>query len=158
MLETLLGGLFGGVLRLAPEVLKWVDRKDERKHELAMVSLEHEAAKTQAELQLRQLDAAVSVKEFEAIASASAEQSETSTAAGGKVAAISALVRPIITYMFLAAYMLVKVAMFLLAVNQDGSWKEVVVSLWTQDDVTILFMIISFWFVGRVYERRTAAG
>ena len=36
MIETLLGGLLGGVFRLAPEVLKWFDRKSERGHELAM--------------------------------------------------------------------------------------------------------------------------
>jgi hypothetical protein len=26
MIETLLGGLLGGAFRLAPEVLKWIDR------------------------------------------------------------------------------------------------------------------------------------
>ncbi|MEI7682595.1 MAG: hypothetical protein WCK07_24605, partial [Betaproteobacteria bacterium] len=36
MIETLLGGLLGGAFRLAPEVLKWFDRKGERGHELAM--------------------------------------------------------------------------------------------------------------------------
>ena len=36
MIETLLGGLLGGAFRLAPEVLKWLDRKGERSHELAM--------------------------------------------------------------------------------------------------------------------------
>jgi hypothetical protein len=36
MIETLLGGLLGGALRLAPELLKWLDRKGERGHELAM--------------------------------------------------------------------------------------------------------------------------
>jgi hypothetical protein len=36
MIETLLGGLLGGVFRLAPEALKWLDRKGERAHELAM--------------------------------------------------------------------------------------------------------------------------
>jgi len=36
MIETLLGGLLGGVFRLAPEVLRWFDRKAERDHELAM--------------------------------------------------------------------------------------------------------------------------
>ena len=36
MIETLLGGLLGGAFRLAPEVLKWLDRKGERGHELAM--------------------------------------------------------------------------------------------------------------------------
>ena len=36
MIETLLGGLLGGTFRLAPEILKWLDRKGERGHELAM--------------------------------------------------------------------------------------------------------------------------
>jgi hypothetical protein len=38
-------------------------------------------------------------------------------------------------------------------VEQGGAWKEVLVSLWNQDDVAILFMIISFWFVGRAIDR-----
>lgn len=40
MFEILSGGIFGGLLggifRLAPEVLKYFDKKDERAHELAM--------------------------------------------------------------------------------------------------------------------------
>ena len=31
--ESLLGGIFGGLLRLAPEVMKFFDRKNEREHE-----------------------------------------------------------------------------------------------------------------------------
>lgn len=36
MIETLLGGLLGGAFRLTPEILKWIDRKGERSHELAI--------------------------------------------------------------------------------------------------------------------------
>ena len=36
MIETVLGSLVGGAFRLVPEVLRWFDRKDERKHELKM--------------------------------------------------------------------------------------------------------------------------
>ena len=43
MLETLMGGVFGGVLRLAPEVIKFFDAKNERGHELRMVEAESEA-------------------------------------------------------------------------------------------------------------------
>lgn len=156
MIETLLGGVFGGLLRLAPEVLKLLDRKAERQHELNMTGLEHEFAKTQAEVALRQSQDRVNVREFEAIAQASDEQSRTSVAAGWVIAGINALVRPLTTYLFLAAYFWVKVALYSLAIDQDGTWHQVVVSLWTKDDVTILFMIISFWFVGRVYERKSS--
>ncbi len=36
MIETLLGGLLGGTFLLTPEILKRLDRKGERGHELAM--------------------------------------------------------------------------------------------------------------------------
>ena len=39
MIETLIGGIFGGVLRTLPAVLDILDKKDERKHALAMQTL-----------------------------------------------------------------------------------------------------------------------
>lgn len=153
MIETLLGGIFGGALRLAPEVLKWFDRKHEREHELKMVELEHNFAKTQAEAQLRIGQQTLVSKEYDVLGVALETQSTMSVAGGKFISAINALVRPSVTYLFLVMYAAVKIALYMLAVDQGGAWNEVVVSLWTQDDVTILFMIISFWFVGRVYER-----
>lgn len=155
MIETLLGGVFGGLLRLAPEVLKLFDRANERKHELALLGAEMEFAKIKGEIAMRQTEAAMAVEELNSIGEAFKEQSKTAIAAGWFVAAVSALVRPLITYMFVGVYFVVKLAAYLLAMEQGGHWKEVVLSLWTQDDVTILFMIISFWFVGRVWERQS---
>lgn len=154
VLETLFGGVFGGLLRLAPEAMKLFDRKSERAHELRLLELEHEFAKTKAEALLRQGDQQIQIKEFEAIGAAINEQSKTAQAAGWAISAINALVRPMCTYLFLACYFLVKVAAYSLAMTQSAEWQTVILSLWTKDDVTILFMIISFWFVGRVYERK----
>ena len=153
MLETLLGGVFGGLLRLAPEVFKLFDRANERKHELAMLGVEMEFARMKGEIVMRQTEAAITVEEMGAIGKAFQEQSKTAQAAGKFVAAISALVRPTITYAFVGAYFAVKVASYLIAVEQGGAWKEVLLSLWNKDDVAILFMIISFWFVGRTIDR-----
>lgn len=153
MLETLLGGVFGGILRLAPEVFKLFDRASERKHELVMLQAEMEFAKIRGEIAMRQTEAMMTMAEMDTMAEAFKEQSRTAVAAGKVVAAISALVRPGITYIFVGTYFLVKLAAFLMALDQNGDWREVIVKLWTQDDVTILFMIISFWFVGRVYDR-----
>jgi putative transcriptional regulator len=38
-----------------------------------------------------------------------------------------------------------------------GDWKEVLVNSWTADDMAMLVMILSFWFVGRVYDRQQKA-
>lgn len=153
MFETLLGGVFGGVLRLAPEVFKMFDRANERKHELAMVSAEMEFAKIRGEIAMRQVEATMTMAEMDTMAEAFKEQSRTAQAAGKFVSAISALVRPMVTYAFLALYAAVKIAAFLIAMNQNGDWKEVLVAMWGADDLAVFNMIISFWFVGRVYER-----
>lgn len=155
MIETLLGGVFGGLLRLAPEVFKLFDKKNERAHELKMLEAEMEFAKIRGEIAMRQVEANMTMAELDTMAEAFKEQSKTAVAAGRAVAAISALVRPGITYAFVGTYFLVKLAAYFLAIEQNGEWKEVIIKLWTQDDVTIMFMIISFWFVGRVYDRTT---
>jgi hypothetical protein len=153
MFESLIGGLFGGILRLAPEVFKLFDKKNERAHELRMVEAEMEFAKIRGEIAMRQVEAQMTMAEMDTMAQAFKEQSETAKNAGWFVSAISALVRPMVTYAFLALYASVKIASFLIAMDQNGNWKEVLVTMWGADDLAVFNMIISFWFVGRVYER-----
>ncbi len=153
MLETLLGGVFGGVLRLAPEVIKFFDAKNERGHELRMVEAEMKFAQVKGEIAMRQTEAQMTMAEVDAIGEAFKEQSATARAAGKWVAAVSALVRPFVTYLFVMAYAAVKIAAFLIALEQNGDWKQVALTMWGVDDMAVLNMVLSFWFVGRVYER-----
>ncbi len=152
-METLLGGVFGGLLRLAPEALKFFDRKNERKHELSMLEAEGRIAKEKAEAAMRETEARMTMAELDAIGEALKEQGSTAQAAGKIVAGISALVRPFVTYLFVIAYATVKIAAFGIAVEQGGEWKAVLTTMWGSDDMAVLNMILSFWFVGRVYER-----
>lgn len=112
-----------------------------------------EFAKVRGEIAMRQADVQLQTAELDAMAEAFKEQSKTAQSAGRFVAAISALVRPTVTYAFVGAYFAVKVASYLIAVEQGGNWRDVLISLWNQDDVTIMFMVISFWFVGRSLDR-----
>lgn len=153
MIETLLGGVFGGVLRLAPEALKFFDQKNERKHELSMLEAEMRFAQVRGEIAMKQTEAQMTMAEVAAIGEAFKEQSTTAQAAGKFVAGISALVRPFVTYLFVIAYAAVKVAAFLIALEQNGDWKLVLTTMWGVDDMAVLNMVLSFWFVGRVYER-----
>ena len=153
MIETLLGGVFGGLLRLAPEALKFFDQKNERKHELAMLEAEMRFAQVKGEIAIRQTEAQMQVAELTAMTEAIKEQSATAQAAGKVVAGISAMVRPFVTYLFVLAYAAVKVAAYLIALEQNGDWKAVLTSMWSTDDMAVLNLILSFYFVGRVYER-----
>ena len=153
MIETLLGSLLGGVFRIAPEFLKWLDRRGEREHELKMLNSEMEFAKIRGEIAMREAEARMTVSELDAMSEALKEQGQTARAAGKWVAALSASVRPIVTYAFVIVYFLVKFAAYLLAIGQGGEWKEVLVSMWSQDDMAILMLILTFHFVGRVWDR-----
>lgn len=153
MLETLLGSLLGGVFRIVPEVMKLLDAKNEREHELKMLDREMEFAKVKGEITMRQQETALMGDELVAMAEAIKEQGQTARAAGKFVAAISALVRPLVTYWFVVLYSLVKIATMAVAFSNNGNWKEVLINSWTPDDMALLMMILTFWFVGRVWER-----
>lgn len=153
MIETLLGSFLGGAFRLLPEFLKVWDRKGEREHELKLLQAEMEFAKLRETLNLRKAETEAVGLEVQSIGMALEEQGQTARYAGRFVAALSALVRPTVTYAFVITYFLVKVAGYLLALDQGGEWKEVLVSMWTQDDMAMLMMILTFYFVGRVWDR-----
>jgi hypothetical protein len=151
--ETLGGGLLGGLFRLAPEVIKIFDAKNERSHELKMLEAEMAFAKLDAEREMHRTDSAMTVAELDAMGAALKEQGQTARSAGWFVAAISALVRPLVTYWFVVMYSVVKIVGIYLAVRSGGLWTEVLVTSWNSEDMAILTMILTFWFVGRVYER-----
>ena len=153
MLETLLGSLLGGVFRIVPEVMKLLDVKNEREHEAKMMEKEMEFAKIKGEISMRETVATMTVAEIGAMSEALKEQGQTARAAGKFVSAISALVRPLVTYWFVALYSAVKIASILMAYEDSGNWKEVLVTSWNPDDMAMLMLILTFWFVGRVWER-----
>jgi len=155
MLETLLGGVFGGVLRLAPEVFKIFDAKDSRKHELAMMSAEMEFAKIKGEMQLKETEATLTIAELDAMKEAFKEQASTAGKSYKWVAAVSGLVRPLVTYWFVGVYSATKVAAYTIATSQGGIWNKVLISMWGKEDMAILNLLLTFYFVGRVYDRKS---
>ena len=98
----LLGSIFGGLFRLAPEVLKFFDKKNEREHELLMFSRQCELEQLRGQQKLAEIgaqrEAAVDVGVMDAFNSAIQQQAEMVKAAGGWVASLSASVRPVVTY------------------------------------------------------------
>ena len=148
-LSTLGGGLLGGVMRFAPELLKFFSGKRDQAHELAMLDREMQFATLRGEQEMRRADAAMSIAELAAMGEALKEQGETARSAGWFVAALSALVRPIVTYWFVILFSTVKIVGMSMAIEAGSDWKEVVLQSWTVEDMSMFSMIISFWFVSR---------
>ena len=149
----LLGSIFGGIFRLAPEVLKFLDKKNERQHELSMFQLQTDLEKMRGEFKMEEKYVDYSIQQMDTIKAAFQEQAETAKAAGWFVAAISALVRPGITWALFFMYAAVKAAALVIAFQTGADWTEVVSKCWDEDDFGVFTMCITFWFVGRSIEK-----
>ena len=155
MIETLLGGLLGGAFRLAPELLKWLDRKGERGHELAMQdkALEFEkirGAQRMAEIG-SQADAAWNTGAIEALRDAVRTQGEKTGVWWADV--LSSSVRPIITYWLMLLYCAAKTVAFVAALNAGAGWSTAVLTAWSEADQALWAGVLNFWFLGRVFDR-----
>lgn len=153
MIESLFGGLLGGLFRLAPEVLKILDAKNARRHELAMMDVEVKLATLRAEQAMHVVDTQAQISQFDAIGKALEGQASMAAAGGQWVSALSALVRPMVTYWFVVFYSIVKIASMQMAYEQSANWQSVLTTSWTTDDAAILSMVLTFWFVGRSIEK-----
>jgi len=149
----LLGSVFGGLFRLAPEVLKFLDKGNERKHELAMFTLQTDLEKLRGQFKMEEKYVDYSVQQLDTIKEAFKEQSATAKEAGWFVSAVSALVRPGITWALFFMYAAVKAAAMVMAFQTGGSWVEVLLKVWGADDFAMLNMCLTFWFVGRSIEK-----
>ena len=157
----ILGGLIGGLFRLAPEVIKFFDKKNERHHELAMFDKQCELEKVRGQQKLDEIgaqrDMAVDVGVLDAFKSAINQQTEMVKVAGGKVAALSASVRPVMTYYLLALYGVVKTATFFLLVSLDTPAADILAKMWTMDDMALLCGVVNYWIMDRTLAKRGLA-
>ena len=155
MIETVLGGLLGGVFRLAPEVLKWFDRKSERGHELAMQDKALEFDRLRGAQKMAEIgaaaDAAWNTGAIEALRDAVRTQGEKTGVRWADALSIS--VRPVITYWFMALYCAAKTAAFVGAMTAGVGWSAAVLQAWTEADQALWAGVLNFWFLGRVFDR-----
>jgi hypothetical protein len=152
----LLGSIFGGLFRIAPEIIRVLDRANERKHELNMFRLQTDLEKVRGEFRMEGKYVDHSVAQLDAISEAFKEQSKTASSSYKWVAAASAMVRPGITYIVFLLYVFFKLIMIWLAWSSHIDWITIINNNWTNEDFAMLNMILTFWFVGRSIERYTS--
>lgn len=162
MFEILSGGLFGGVIgglfRLAPEILKYFDKKSEREHELAMFSRQCELEQLRGQQRLAEIganrEAAIDVGVMDAFQAAINQQTEMVKAAGGLAAKLSASVRPVVTYWIMALWSFIHL-WFAYQAHKAGASPEVVFkTMMTVDFCALVSGTINYWFLDRTLKQR----
>lgn len=157
----LLGSIFGGIFRLAPEVLKFLDRKNERQHELSMFSRQCELEQVRGEMKLAEIsaerDKAIDTGVMTAFEAAINQQSEMAKSAGGWVASLSASVRPIVTYWILAIWSASHIWFAILASREGLPVQEVFKMIMSPDFAALVAGTFNYWFLDRTLKVRGLA-
>jgi len=158
MITALLGiisTVFGGLLRLAPELMAFFDKKNERKHELDMQDKAMEFEKLRGANRMAEMNVDLEKATLDAIGKVSAAQMQPTGIRWAD--AINVLVRPAITYFFFALYCGVKIAAIVAVMRAGDNFLAALPQIWNPDaDMGMLGTILGFWFVGRVYDKRSA--
>lgn len=156
MWETLAGGLLGGIFRCIPEILKFFDAKNDRKHELDMQDKAY---------QFQQLKGYQKVDEIETQGQQdwndsaihtlkSAIESQFRPSGVKWVDALSTLMRPLITLQWVVIlYPAVIIAGFFIAINQGTGALDALVKVFGVEEKALVSAILNFWFMGRVFDK-----
>jgi hypothetical protein len=153
MLETLFGSTFGLISRLLPEVLKWLDRKSERAHELAMLDKQIQADRLRADQNLALEASRQNSLEIDALIAATKAQGRRTGV--DWIDALSALMRPMITFWWvIVLYTVHLFAEYHALLQQGASLLEAIPILWGAEEKAIVASIIAFWFVDRTLRKQ----
>lgn len=138
---ALLGSLAGFLSALIPEVLGFIKDKRDKAHELAIIKLQIEAGKNSSSSRIDEVVIRSDLDKERLI------YSHAKPIGIPWVDALSALVRPLITYLFLALYIGVKLT--IIFSYQIG----VCMPVWTNEDEVLLSVIMGFWFGNRMINK-----
>jgi hypothetical protein len=139
-------GLFGSLL---PEILKFLNNKEDHKHEIEMGRLQMEATKLQGEIKITELNATADIEEVKALYASAKIESTGWRFFDGIIGFYNATVRPTFAYVFLGVYCLVKYAIYMSYTQAGYDWMQAVRTIWGSEDFAVFATIVSFFFGGR---------
>lgn len=157
MILSLLTMLGGGLMRLLPELIGFLNKRTDNAHELAMLDRQFQLEQSRSAARLEEVRTHTDAAQVLALLDAQ------KAAVGGQMQltgirwadALNFLVRPLATYYMLLLYGLAKVAMFAVALQDAGNVWQAVLQVYDGEDRALLTGILSFWFVGRVLDKKS---
>jgi hypothetical protein len=146
---ALIGTIIGLIGSFIPELLKWVNNKEDHKHELAVLKVQAEMAKSEHVYRLEEISSQADVASEQAVYQAAELKPTGVRWADALLGLYNGTVRPTITYVFLALFCLVKVAQYKVLTAAGTTMWNTVWQLWSADDMAVFSTILAFYFGGR---------
>ena len=146
---SLLGAALGFGTSVLPSVIDLFQQKQKDAQELKMLEAKGKYASQLSSLKLDELSARADISETEGIYASMA----AANAKSGFAAALSGSVRPIITYLFVGFFLVVKITALTYAMNNGADFKDALNEVWSDDTNLLFTSIISFWFGSRQFAK-----
>jgi len=164
---TILSALIGFAGPFVPELLKFFKQKEDNKHELAVLALQAEAAKSAHTYKMDEIGIQADMVEMQTL-----HQPQQSFGVQILDAAkdwpkflivpvfylfafldiISGLVRPVVTFSVVGFYLVYKYALFDMARSTGNIWQQAATMVWNENDLGILFLVLGFYFGARTVK------
>jgi len=144
---TLLGSLLGFGTSFLPEVLGYFRANQEHKHSMQKAQLELDLMAKRSELKLQIMDKEADIKEAEGL------YKHDNIDAGGFINALRGSVRPVITYMFFALFVAIKVVALLAFMDNGSELGDALTLIWDDATAGLFAAIMSFWFGNRAVSK-----
>lgn len=144
----LVGGVFGLGASVAPDVISLIKDAYAHRYDMELKMLELEAADKNYQFQLQQQDTSASLAELQALLA------QDATLKGNWfVEILRASVRPVVTYLFLGMFLLVKTTTLFYMVGFDHTPVVAAIPLlWDSETMSLFAAVLSFWFGSRALQ------
>lgn len=146
---ALLGIIFGFLGSFAPEILKFFNNKEDHKHELAVLTVQADMAKSEHQYQLEEIEAKADIASEQAVYQAAGVKLTGVKIIDALLALYNATVRPTIAYAYFGLYGLVKFAIYKVYIASGINQYQAIMNLWNSEDMAVFSTIISFFYGGR---------
>ena len=156
MILSIITMLGGGLMRLLPELIGLFNKTTDNAHELAMLDKQFQLETTRASARMEEIRYQSDATEVLAMLDAqkSALSGQMQKVGIWWVDALNILVRPLTTYYMLALYGVAKMALFVTAWQAGGNVWAAVLQVYDDEDRALLYGILSFWYTGRVFDKK----
>ena len=148
---SLLSSLFGFAGGFTPKLLDFFQAKQNMKHELMLQESKIKYAKELSALKIKEETVKAMTEQTKAVYQHDQQLSKANPSKF--IAALSASVRPVITYCMFSVFCVVTVAQVVVGIQEGDEPLKAIQAAWSEESMALFSCIISFWFANRLVSK-----
>ena len=151
---TIVTSIIGFIGGFIPDILKYFKQKQDNAHEIEILKLQMEAQKQLHTERLEEINAQADISESKALYESAKTQLTGVGWADAALALLNGTVRPVVAYLFVGLYCVVKLAQVYSMTTASGTTiLDAVKYTYTELDMSMLVLVLSYYFGARMASK-----